>query len=937
MSLLDSFTGPKWQHTNPQIRKQAIEQLDDQGILLELVNSDPDAAVQSAALSRIDDSDLLDELIQTLPQGLRQQARNQRLRQILPSADRLAEIEDDAVLQRIIHLSDDPELVVEAVARIRSDAVRMELASNHPLAKVRLSAALGLEQIDLLGELMQRARGRDKAVFRHCKTLIDEHHATQQDAAQRQEKIRQLCARAKVLAEAVDSPDYANDYRVLAAQWKTVKASASAAQQEQFQLDQARCAQRLVRQADARAADEQAQAQRAAAEQTFAGIIDELEQLGHALSPLGERPALMELSERLDDIESRWQGARGLAQPAAGQARACARHLALWRSAGRTAQRLQDHAAELGNILGDAESADGSDYAALQQQIERSEKMLASLSWPDSVSAPAPAQIAQLQQALLQLRGQLAALDRDQGQHVARVQNLITRLRSELDQNRSKQADRALNGARKSLKALAPKQRQHFEQELIPLAARLQEVHDWQAFAVEPKKVDLCARMTALIGSGEDADLLAVKIKSLQDEWKQLGGLPNARERVLWMEFKAAADEAWKPCKQAFAQRAELRRQNFEKRMQLVAQLKEYEEKMAWPQDGAGSDEAGPGTGASAPDWRAVQKTLDVARAAFRGIKPLDHKQERLSGRAFRAVCDRIYGHIRQEYERNIACKERLLSSARELAVAEDLPQAINGCKRLQREWKEVGVTPLAADRKLWKSFRAACDAVFARMEEQRSRQTAELDARVKQAESLRDQARALLAAQDEQQDPQLHKTLSELKQELNRIELPARVQQRLGKDFQSIEKQVRDAAVEIRRRREQASWVRLREKIIACALQPADEGGATNMWQGSSDLPKGVDAAALESFWQQGPGDAAEGQLREACIGLEIFGAIDSPAEDKEARLKYQMQRLVAGMGRRGDLAEPSLEDRINALIALRPAAQWAQRFCAALEKIKA
>ena len=53
---------------------------------------------------------------------------------------------------------------------------------------------------------------------------------------------------------------------------------------------------------------------------------------------------------------------------------------------------------------------------------------------------------------------------------------------------------------------------------------------------------------------------------------------------------------------------------------ELVAQLTDYEKRMAWPDD----PDAEPG--AAAPDWRIVQKTLDTARATFRNIKPVDRK-----------------------------------------------------------------------------------------------------------------------------------------------------------------------------------------------------------------------------------------------------------------------------------------------------------------------
>jgi len=937
MSLFDSFTGPRWQHSNPEVRKEAVAQLQDQEVLLELVKTDPDPTVQAAALCRISSPDVLDALIETLPQALQQQAKNQRLRQLLPGGtDTLATMADEALLLRILSLTDDAELSMAVIARIASDGVRLDLARNHPIAKVRLGAALGIEDIGLLTELMQHSRGHDKTVFRHCKTVVDEHHARQLAAAQQQEKIRHLIDQAEALAGAADLPEYEGRYRSLEQQWQLLEATASEVQKEQFRRELATCAQRVASLAAAQAAEAQAQAGLAAASEVFATLIGELEQIDAAVLLPQDRAAIAQLSERLDDIESRWQVARTITPPSPQQAQASGKYLELWRFMLNTCRQLNDQETRLSKILHEAGEVDAADYQVLQRHIERSGKMLAALPWPDSQRARLPAQIAQLQQALAQLKSQLGALEKDQQKYRERVQTRLEALRAALEQNHSRAADRLLVKARRSLKSLAAKPRQQFEQELQPLAARLQEVHDWQAFAIEPKKVELCARMTALIGSTEEVETLAVKIQSLQDEWKQLGGLPHAHEQALWVEFKAAADEAWKPCKEAFAQKAIVQQQNFDQRMQLVAQLADYEEKMDWPSAAAAAGEAGAGQTAAAPDWRLVQKTLDAARDAFNHIKPVEAKADRKSHRAFRAVCDRIYSHIKAEYERNIARKEQLVSCARELAAADDLQQAMDTCKRLQREWKEIGITPVGVDRRLWKALRSACDAVFARVDEQRAQGTAELDARVKQAESLRDQARALLAAQDDERIGRLGKDLADLQQQFRALELPPGVQQRLAKEFQMLQQQARDLALEIHGRQEQAGWTRLLEKICACAGKFEDEETAAGLWHKSGDLPKGIDAEVLEAFWQQGPSDSVAEQLREACIALEILAGIDSPAADKKARMNYQMRRLAAGMGRRNDQPEPALEERINAFIALRPAAEWAARFCATLEKIR-
>ena len=67
MALLDSINRPKWQHKDPEVRRNSVSQLDDQDVLLELVTGDDDSRVREIALSRISKPGTLDTLIETLP------------------------------------------------------------------------------------------------------------------------------------------------------------------------------------------------------------------------------------------------------------------------------------------------------------------------------------------------------------------------------------------------------------------------------------------------------------------------------------------------------------------------------------------------------------------------------------------------------------------------------------------------------------------------------------------------------------------------------------------------------------------------------------------------------------------------------------------------------------------------------------------------------
>lgn len=936
MSLFDSLSTPKWQHRKAEVRLLALAELQDQEVLLTLVRSDPDDSVRSAALARIETPQTLDMLIETLPADLQQQARQQRLQQLLPDRAQLAIISDDALLLRIAELSDDENLSSDAIARISDRALRLQIAGTHPLARIRLNASTGIADLAALRELMQLTRGRDKRVYRHCKSRLDAHDAQQQIEAQREHKIQQLLNDAQELIGTTQFAEIKGRYLALQQKWKGIAEFATSTEVDRFKKLMETCERHLAEALQARDAQEQALAAAETTHMVQESLLTELQSWTAVAGTPESSEAIDQMKRDLLKFGEGWQAATVTVTARQEINRAFTGLLTRWQAVCDSAQKLAAQKSRIGATLLRVQKTDYKDYQGLQKDITQVEKLLARLPWPEDLTIKRPEHLQQLHQSLDELRTGLDTLKSNQSEHVKHVATLVQKLKAALEENQTKEADKALNKVRKALTSMEPGRREPLEQQIKPLAARLHEAHDWQGFAIEPKKHELCASMEALIGSNEDAEMLAVKIQTLQEQWKRVGALPHTQEQELWLRFKAASDEAWKPCKEAFAQQARLHRDNLKKRMQVVTQLSAYDRAIAWP-DALESDDPGnsnqPRPG---PAWSLVQKTLDAAREEFRRIQPVDPKAARQSQKAFREICDRIYGHISSEYERNIVLKEQLVDRAQKLAAQDDLPKSIELAKRLQQEWKAVGITPVKADRKLWQAFRAACDAVFQRLDEQRAQDKSNASAQIQQAEALREQAHTLMQSRDAEPGAQQVSALADLKQQLYGLELPAAVQQRILKDFQALEKQARERIQQAKANREKASWATLIESMQAAATGSAsasDAGGhGSHSSTAADNLPKGIDATALMIFLQQGPGNTAEESLREACIALEVLTEMESPAADKQARMNYQMQRLVKGIGRADVNVEQTLLAQINEFIAMRPGRNWMQRYCAVL-----
>lgn len=866
MTLLDSFNKPGWQHSKPEVRVAAIDELDDESILVDLVHNDPEPEVRAHALSRISSSTTLDTLTETLSQPLLSQAKAQRLNQLLPEADALASVSDDDTLVLIAGLAEDPELIAASIRQIGKPDIRMDLAVRHPIAKARLCAAQSIEDIDLLKDLAQQSKHHDKAVFRHCKEILDKHHAAERAEAERQHQIRQLTEDARTLSTSVDSPEYKARFQTLEHRWSLLKEHATPEQRKPIDDDLEISAQRIRKLDAARQSEEEHQAHIEESQQAFRDIISELETIDIEGLELSDAKSVKAFVKGLDKSEDRWLAALHYSQPSSDQTKECKKYLNLWRGIAQASKRVLDKKPVLDRLHEEAGNVDQADYMAQHKLLEKTEKQLSRLTWPESHRKATPAPILQLGELHARLQQQLGELKKQEKKHLERLEATFEELRKELDDNHFKNADRMHNRVRSLLRHLGPRHQQHFHDELRPLTARLHEIHDWQGFAIEPKKVELCERMAALIGSAETADVLATKIKALQDEWKKLGPLSPRRDQALWKKFHAAADEAYEPCKKAFAEQSSLRRDNLKQRMQLVAQLVDYDNRMPWP----GHEDTPPG--AAAPDWRMVQKTLDTARKAFNDIKPVSGRGERKSRQALQKICDKIYSHIKEEYERNIVRKQELVDQAKSLVELEDLREAINQAKGIQREWKDVGLTPRQVDRRLWKEFRGACDAVFGRLDDERKQRNAEKNARAEQAKQMA--------------------------------------------------------------QKERERWPRLLDRMQACALKAADAEKAAELWEKDGPIPHGVETAALEAWWENGPDEkVSEDSLREACIALEVLADIESPPEDKETRMAYQMKRLLEGMGSGLGDPEQRLLEQVNVFVVMRPAGEWVDRFSRGVE----
>jgi hypothetical protein len=918
MALLEKFLNPslfkpKWQHKDAEVRKQALENLTDEKLLVQIANQDSDKEVRLLALSKIQSKQHLAEFLVCEQNDLRKQAQQQHLGQLLPnqnSAD-LAAIDNDNDLVSIATYTQDETIRLAAINKLSDENIRLDIACHNPVAKVRMAAAQGIVHSDALNQLMQVAQGKDKALYRFCKDQLGAAKAKEDAIKAEQDKINNSIASAQQLAKSAYSPEYNGRLQLLKQTWSSL----SGQNDEQNKLYDSALAD-AEKTLSAHLAEEQAaQQQRIAiteAKETFATVLEQLERLEFN----------QDISVQLKVLQQDWQQAKQVCQAEAEQNKTYENSIQTWLALDNTRAQLDAQADQLQDLIKQSQSLAKTSLSKSQSLQKELTQTLKQLPWKPAklaLSIATPELLQALDQALQVVIKHNQNLTAHEADSAKQLVKLLEELSVQIEAGHLKEANKCHQQAVQALKKISQQESKKYQRQFQSLTAKLTEIRDWQGYAATPKKEALVDSMEALIGSEIDPSILADKIHDLQEEWKTLGPIARQDDKILWNRFRAAADKAYEPCKAHYAEMANQRQQNLANRQTLIAQLTDYEANMDW-------DNA---------DWAVVQKTLDAARASFRSFSPVDRHEHKNSQAQLQEISDKIYAHIKAEYQTNIEAKEALIAKAVALKALEDLSQAIEQSKQLQASWKTVGMTPNKADQKLWQEFRLACDAVFARRDEQRQQNKAQIEASIEQAEEIVKKAESLVQQSSEINAAE-KQSLQEYLDEFSQLSLPKAVYSKLRKRLADVQQAQEDALRNAKLAKKQQAWNNLSDKLLAISCKAQDSAKAEALFKAQEaerKLPQGIDKAAINNKWQ---GDASSelstsDALRDACIGLEILAELDSPAQDQQARMAYQVQRLSQGLGQAGSL-EQQIADSVNQWLALNANEAWQQRYNQAL-----
>ena len=486
-----------------------------------------------------------------------------------------------------------------------------------------------------------------------------------------------------------------------------------------------------------------------------------------------------------------------------------------------------------------------------------------------------------------------AQRDRDQRHGLLHeLEEMIDRFSATIDAGDSAAA-RAIRPAIDRLAAAVGSLPAALERRIAPLHARYADMERWLHWSTHKRRAAICDELVALPDTGLHPDALATRVRELRDEWQRLDAAESGTTGTIALtrRFHALCHRALRPAKPYFERRDERRRAHTEAVHALLAR----------------ADALTPGSN----EWKALAGLRLELAAALRQLDGVEPRERT-------ALAKRIKHHIAgiaprlEARARDVeAGKESIIARARALAEApaqRDLPRSV---RELQREWTALGNGRRGPDQRQWREFRAACDAVFGK-----------LDAERKERDSVAASARAqaldvigqieTLAEQDIDSPDAARQRLREIDARWSQLGNSERaLDQRYRRAHDSITRLLKDAARTKRLHRYSAALekYRLLRAIETGAEEPA---AVAPRWESLG--PPAPEFAALDARYARAGDPSARAPsfdvetALDVLVRLEFLAGLDSPPSDRQRRMDHQVRRLSAHL-RGGESTEPAVE----------------------------
>ena len=897
-------------------RLAELPTLSTEALTLIIEGDDPES-LRIAAVAHLVDSLVLTALAVANDSLKLQQAAKIRIASLIDDGsivvDEFSRRDMDSLVQlSIVGFCEKPDVLTQVLSTHTDEAFLYQVAIEGVPARLRELAAAKIEDANQLKQLLKDTRGKDKLVYKIVKDKCDQLRDQEKQTEQIQADIGDLCERLEAHSKRPFDKQFVGRATRMIAAWADLESASSEPLKSQSQLAIALCQQTIETHELELATVAATKATTEAAEASINGVVDQLHRL---LSQLyasdGNAEEVADIALAHQHQVEQWNQAKAIVavnNSAMKTFTLANEGMKLQMQLFNEQGSLQTQLALLASIPTDAETDKKAQvtFKSLKARLQTANIL------PSNI---VPTLVLDARKILAkndQYWADKKKVDIDRQRH---INALISQANQALQKGLSRDAagirrtlERKLGALEKLPTAITAKVEQ--------LDEALSKLLDWKNFAVEPKQQELIDQMQVLTESQDNPEALASKIRRLQDQWKSLS--KDSQDQQLWEVFHKLAEQAYQPCKVYYDQKSEIRRSNIEKRRTLVSQLNDYVTAQPWE-----------GNGAESIDWKLAEKLIGTAIREWQSYAPTDRDANKPVQKKFDRLLDSLRSKLSAHQQQNTERKQQLITQVDALLENSDKRAATEKVKQLQAQWQKVGVVPRKQEQKLWRLFRASCDAVFAQRHQQSVEFKAELNTHKGVAEELIKEVLTLGALSGKALlDGRTRMT--ECKREFSAVgNLPKAVVASISQRFQSAVSAFDTAATNQIAQAKLQLWDNLftASAMIGLAQTASDESASNALLAKAQDFmatveqwPKNGLQALEEKMTRGGALDRAEEYqkaLQLLCIRAEILVDQETPPEDKALRMQYQVSRLQQGFGQNSSPNGVSIQDLVIEWIA--------------------
>ncbi|MGI6470027.1 MAG: DUF349 domain-containing protein [Paludibacteraceae bacterium] len=229
---------------------------------------------------------------------------------------------------------------------------------------------------------------------------------------------------------------------------------------------------------------------------------------------------------------------------------------------------------------------------------------------------------------------------------------------------------------------------------------KILEEEKWKNYELKKQVLDELEKLTE---SSDDLSETVNAFRKLQQEWKQIGQVPQEKVTPLWKLYNQYQERFYDLIKI----NNELRDYDFKKNLELKTNLCEVAERLASEEDVLiafktlqGLHEEWREIGPVARDlreeiWQRFKDASKVINKKHQALFQLSKEEEEALIKEKEAICDKIEAmDLTQKSHKKWENNTKVIIE-------------------LQNKWKEIGAASNKNERKLYKRFRSACDAFF--------------------------------------------------------------------------------------------------------------------------------------------------------------------------------------------------------------------------------